>query len=64
MEFYSRANLERLASMVLAVEELKQTEIASPLGEAYSAQNAFQTRLTALIEACKAECDRMDGGRV
>jgi len=65
MEFYSRANLERLAELVLTVEdELKQKEIASPLGEVYSAQNAFQTKLTALIEAYKAECDRLQGGSV
>jgi hypothetical protein len=30
-----------------------------PLGEVYSAQNAFQTKITALIETYKAECDRM-----
>ncbi len=65
MEFYSRANLERLAELVLTVEdELKQKEIASPLGEVYSAQNAFQTKLTALIEAYKAECDRLQGESV
>jgi hypothetical protein len=60
LEFHSRANLERLAEMTLTVEdELKQKEIVGPLGEVYSAQNAFQTKLTALIEAYKAECDRM-----
>ncbi len=62
MEFHSRANLERLAELVLTVEdELKQKEIAGPLGEVYSAQNALQTKLTALIEAYKAVCDRMQG---
>ncbi len=65
MEFHSRANLERLAELVLTVEdELKQKEIASPLGEVYSAQNAFQTKLTALIEAYKGECDRLQGESV
>jgi len=65
MEFHSRANLERLAELVLTVEdELKQKELASPLGEVYSAQNAFQTKLTALIEAYKAECDRLQGESV
>jgi hypothetical protein len=60
LEFHSRAHLERLAELTLTVEdELKQKEIAGPLGEVYSAQNAFQTKLTALIEAYKAECDRM-----
>ncbi len=44
MEFHSRANLERLAKLVLSVEEeLKQKEFAGPLGEVYSAQDAFQT---------------------
>lgn len=60
LEFHSRAHLERLAELTLTVEdELKQKEIVSPLGEVYSAQNAFQTKLTALIEAYKAECDRL-----
>ncbi|HXG70878.1 MAG TPA: hypothetical protein VNJ04_09745 [Gemmatimonadaceae bacterium] len=60
MEFYSRANLERLAALGLTVEdELKQKVIAGPLSDVYAAQNAFQTTLTALIDAYKAECDRM-----
>jgi hypothetical protein len=33
--------------------------MAAPLAEVYSAQSAFQTKLTALIESYKAECDRM-----
>ena len=62
LEFHSRANLERLAELTLTVEdELKQREIVGPLGEVYSAQNAFETKLTALIEAYKVECDRMHG---
>jgi hypothetical protein len=62
MEFHSRATLERLAELAMTVEdELKQKEIAGPLGEVYSAQNVFQTKLTVLIEAYKAECDRMHG---
>jgi hypothetical protein len=65
MEFHSRANLERLAKLMLAVEdELKQKELADPLVEVYSAQDAFQTKLTTLIEAYRAECDRMQGGSV
>jgi hypothetical protein len=60
MEFHSRATLERLAALVLTVEdELKQKAIVTPLDEVYAAQNAFQTKLTALIEAYKAECDRL-----
>ncbi len=65
LEFHSRANLERLAELTLTVEdELKQKEMISPLSEVYSAQNAFQTKLTALIDAYKAECDGMqqEGG--
>jgi hypothetical protein len=62
LEFHSRAHLERLAALALTVEdELKQKEIVSPLAEVYSAQSAFQTKLTALIEIYKAECDRLQG---
>jgi len=62
LEFHSRAHLERLAELTMTVEdELKQKEMVGPLGEAYSAQSAFQTKLTALIEVYKAECDRMQG---
>ncbi len=62
MEFYSRANLEQLAALGLTVEdELKQKELVAPLSDVMSAQNAFQTKLTALLEAYKAECDRMQG---
>ena len=65
LEFHSRANLERLAELALTVEdELKQKQIVSPLAEVYSAQSAFQTKLTALIEVYKAECDRMQGESV
>jgi hypothetical protein len=62
LEFHSRGNLERLAELAMTVEdELKQKEIVSPLAEVYSAQGVFQTKLTALIELYKAECDRMQG---
>ncbi|HXG89603.1 MAG TPA: hypothetical protein VNJ02_14835 [Vicinamibacterales bacterium] len=62
MEFHSRANLERLAELTMTVEdELKQKEMTGPLSEVFSAQNAFQTKLTALIDAYKAECDRRQG---
>ncbi len=65
LEFHSRASLERLAELALTVEdELKQKELVSPLAEVYSAQSAFQTKLTALLEAYKAECDRMQGESV
>jgi hypothetical protein len=65
LEFHSRASLERLAELALTVEdELKQKEIQSPLAEVYAAQSVFQTKLTVLIEAYKAECDRMQGESV
>ena len=60
LEFHSRANLERLAALTMTVEdELKQKVIVAPLGEVYSAQNALQTKLTALIDSYSSECDRM-----
>ncbi len=63
LEFHSRATLERLAALTLTVgDDLKQKEIVGPLDEAYSAQSVFQTKLTALLEAYKAECGRMQGG--
>jgi hypothetical protein len=62
MEFHSRANLERLAQLMLTVEDdLKQKELSGPLSEVYSAQDAFQTKLTALIVAYEGECNRMQG---
>jgi hypothetical protein len=62
LEFHSRASLERLAELTLTVEDdLKQKEIVGPLGEVYSAQSVFQTKLTGLIDAYKAECDRIEG---
>ena len=44
-------------------DELKQKAMLAPLGDVYSAQSAFQTKLTTLIEVYKAECDRMQGAR-
>jgi hypothetical protein len=65
LEFHSRASLERLAELALTVEdELKQKAMVDPLAEVYSAQNAFQTKLTTLIEAYKTECDRMQAESV
>lgn len=62
LEFHSRAHLERLAELALTVEdELKQKAMVAPLGDVYSAQNLVQTKLTGLLEAYKAECDRMQG---
>lgn len=62
LEFHSRAALERLAELTLTVDdELKQKALVTPLGEVYAAQSTFQTRLTALLDAYKAECDRLQG---
>ena len=61
LEFHSRAHVERLAELSLTVEdELKQKDFAPPLSEVYAAQSSVQTRLTALIEAYTAECDRLE----
>ncbi|MEO6237395.1 MAG: hypothetical protein ABIQ52_10395 [Vicinamibacterales bacterium] len=60
LEFHSRAHVERLAELTMTVEdELKQKAMVGPLAEVYAAQSAFQTKLTALIESYKDECDRM-----
>jgi hypothetical protein len=65
LEFHSRAHVERLAQLAMTVEdELKQKDIVGPLAEVYSAQSAVQTKLTALIEAYKAACERMQGESV
>jgi hypothetical protein len=62
LEFHSRAHLERLAELTMTVgDELKQTDMVSPLGDVYSAQSALQTKLTALIDVYKGQCDRMQG---
>ena len=62
LEFHSRAHLQRLAELGMTVEdELKQKDLAAPLSEVYTAQNAVQTKLTTLIEAYQTECDRLQG---
>ena len=54
--------LSRMCALSLMVEdELKQTEMGAPLADVYSAQSAFETRLTALLETYTAECDRLQG---
>jgi hypothetical protein len=60
VEFHSRASLERLAELALTVEdELKQQAIVGLMNDVYSAQSTLQTKLTALLEVYKAECDRL-----
>lgn len=55
MEFHSRANIETLAELSLTIEdELKQKEFADPIGGLYSAQDQFQTKITAMIHDYEA----------
>jgi hypothetical protein len=58
MEFHSRANIETLAELILTIEdELKQKEFSDPIGALYSAQDGFQTKITAFIESYEAKCE-------
>jgi hypothetical protein len=60
MEFHLRANIEKLAEVSLTIEEeLKQKAFVEPIGDVYSAQEAFHSKISALIEAYQAECDRL-----
>ena len=60
MEFHSRANIETLAGLSLAIEdELKQKEFSGPVGDLYSAQDKFQTQIAAFIERYEAKCESM-----
>ena len=58
MEFHSRANIEKLAELSLTIEEeLKQRSLAGSIGDVYSAQEAFHSKIAKLIEAYQTECD-------
>ena len=60
LEFHSRANIEKLAELSLTIEdELKQKAFVESIGDVYSAQEAFHSKVSALIEAYQAECDRL-----
>lgn len=60
LEFHSRANIETLAQLSLTVEEeLKQREFSGPIGALYSAQDAFQSKITALIETYQTKCESL-----
>jgi hypothetical protein len=62
LEFHSRANIEKLAELSLAIEEeLKQKPFAEAIGAVYAAQNAFQSKILELIGAYEAECGRLSG---
>jgi hypothetical protein len=60
LEFHSRGNIEKLAELSLTIEEeLKQKAFAEAIGAVYSAQDAFQSKILALIEAYEPECARL-----
>jgi len=60
LEFHSRSNIEKLAELSLTIEEeLKQKTFAEPIEEVYSAQEAFHSKVSTLIEAYQKECDRL-----
>ena len=60
MEFHSRANIEALAELTLTIEdELKQKEFVEPIGALYSAQDAFHSKIAALIESYGAKCESL-----
>jgi hypothetical protein len=60
LEFHSRANIEKLAELSLTMEEdLKQKAFVESIGSVYSAQEAFHSKISALIEAYQAECERL-----
>ena len=60
LEFHSRANIEKLAELSLTIEdELKQKAFVEPIDAVYSAEDAFHSKISALIETYQAECDRL-----
>ena len=62
MEFHSRGNIEALAQLTLTIEEeLKQREFSEALGALYSAQDAFHSKIAALIETYGAKCEQLKG---
>jgi hypothetical protein len=60
MEFHSRANIEALAQLTLTIEEeLKQKEFSAPIGEVYSAEHAFHTKIAELIQSYETKVGTM-----
>ncbi len=60
LEFHSRGNIEKLAELSLTIEdELKQKTFVEPIGALYSAQDAFHSKIVALIAGYEAECERL-----
>ena len=59
-EFHSRSNIEKLAELSLTIEdELKQKAFVEAIGAVYSAEEAFHSKISVLIEAYQTECDRL-----
>jgi hypothetical protein len=62
MEFHSRGNIETLAQLTLTIEEeLNQGEFSESIGALYSAQDAFHSKIAALIETYGAKCEQLKG---
>ena len=60
MEFHSKANIEALAQLTLTIEEeLKQKEFSDGIGDVYSAQDHFHTKIGALVESYEAKCESL-----
>jgi hypothetical protein len=60
MEFHSRANIETLAALTLTIDdELKQKEFVEPIGKLYSAQDAFESQISALVASYEAKCESL-----
>ena len=60
LEFHSRANIEKLAELSLTIgEELKQKPFVEQIDAVYSAEDAFHSKISELIEAYQAECERL-----
>ena len=60
MEFHPKANIETLAQLTLTIEEeLKQKEFSDGIGDVYSAQDNFHTKIGALIQNYEAKCESL-----
>jgi hypothetical protein len=60
LEFHSKANIETLAQLSLTIEEeLKQKEFSDGIGQVYSAQDNFHTKIGALIHSYEAKCESL-----
>lgn len=60
LEFHSRANIEKLAEVSLTIEdELKQKQFVEGIGAVYSAEEAFHSKVSGLIEVYQTACDNL-----